>query len=311
MRIVGIAGVLRPQAYVHRLLDAVALELPEFSELPGVSGLPGRSEFPETSSPRSIGSPRSPGSAGSAGSASSACFEVWDGLENLACSPAGPLAAGTDELCRVLSAADGMLITVPEHSLLPPQLAHALRWATSPAAGGALVGKPVAVITSCVSPHEAIWAQTEVSRLLGAGGAIVYGLDLAVRPGARQFNAIGRIADPVARDRVRATLREVCAAAREVLAARAAFRSGGVPSPESPVPAPVPVPTPDPVLNVMPSPVPSPLSGEISELSGPCHPKPVRAVRREPGVLPERGHRGLRSDQLLDPVDVAAGDPLG
>ncbi|GIH77818.1 hypothetical protein Plo01_42470 [Planobispora longispora] len=271
----GIAGVLRPQAYVRRLLDAAALELPGSPALSRVTGLPGRSEPPEAGPPR---------------------FEVWEGLDRIPSARTGPIPAEADEFCRVLSAADGMVITVPGYNLLPEQLGHALDWAASPLAGGALVGKPVAVITSCVSPHEAIWAQTELHRLLGAGGAVVYGVDLTVLPGTRQFNVIGRLADPVARDRIRTALRAVCATAREDLAAKAALHTAGLPSPGNPAPG------------LVANPVPSPLSGEVPGLP---HPQPAHAVRREPDVLPKRGHRRLRSDELLDPVDVAAGDLLG
>nr|BFE82521.1 hypothetical protein GCM10020093_051220 [Planobispora longispora] len=274
MRIVGIAGVLRPQAYVRRLLDAAALELPGSPALSRVTGLPGRSEPPEAGPPR---------------------FEVWEGLDRIPSARTGPIPAEADEFCRVLSAADGMVITVPGYNLLPEQLGHALDWAASPLAGGALVGKPVAVITSCVSPHEAIWAQTELHRLLGAGGAVVYGVDLTVLPGTRQFNVIGRLADPVARDRIRTALRAVCATAREDLAAKAALHTAGLLSRE-----------------------PGAGTGRESGAepavrggAGAPHPQPAHAVRREPDVLPKRGHRRLRSDELLDPVDVAAGDLLG
>ncbi|GAA2354664.1 NAD(P)H-dependent oxidoreductase [Nonomuraea africana] len=189
MKIVGIAGVFRPHAYVRRLLKAIALELPE---------------------PKDV--------------------ELWDGLERIPPIRGGPLPAEAAELCRVLSAADAVLIAAPEHSLLPPQLTHALSWASSPMAGGALVGKPAAVVTSCVSPHEAMWTQAELHRLLRAGGAIVHGADLPVRPGARQFDILGRLADPVARARLRPALRAVCATARDALETKAAYRGANLTS---------------------------------------------------------------------------------
>ncbi|GAA4237266.1 hypothetical protein GCM10023075_61860 [Streptosporangium album] len=36
-----------------------------------------------------------------------------------------------------------------EHSVLPPQLGHALDWMASRRGGAVLVGKPVAVVTAC------------------------------------------------------------------------------------------------------------------------------------------------------------------
>lgn len=183
MKIVGIAGVFLRRSYVHRLLEAVALELPEPADI-----------------------------------------DVWDGLEAMPPLRRGRLPAEAAELCRTLVAADALVIVAPEHSLLPPQLAHALGWASSPMAGGALVGKPAAVVTSCVGPHEAMWTQTKLHRLLTSGGAIVHRADLPVRPGIRQFDIIGRLADPLARDRLRPALRAVCATAREARATKAAYR---------------------------------------------------------------------------------------
>ncbi|MBG0830146.1 NAD(P)H-dependent oxidoreductase [Planomonospora sp. ID67723] len=204
MKIVGIVGVLRPRAYVRRLLDAVTLELPQPADV-----------------------------------------ELWDGLESIP-PVGGPLPPEAAELCRVLAAADGLLIVAPGHSALPIQLTHALHWAASPSAGGALVGKPAAVITSCVSPHEAMWAQTELHRLLGMGGAVVHGTDLAVSAVARQFNAIGRLADPVARDRVRSVLRMMHASARGALEVKAACRVSGLVAPASPAAVPAPALAPPP-----------------------------------------------------------------
>ncbi|MBG0830260.1 NAD(P)H-dependent oxidoreductase [Planomonospora sp. ID67723] len=168
----------------------------------------------------------------------SAEFEIWDGLERVPPVGNGRLPAEVDELCRVLSAADGLLITAPEHSVLPVQLKHALSWAASPMAGGVLVGKPVAVVTACVRPHEAMWTQVELHWLLGAGGAVVHRADLPVFPAARQFNVIGRLADPVARERAGSALEAVCADVREALKTRAACRFSGL----APLAAPAPIP---------------------------------------------------------------------
>ncbi|GGL38387.1 NADPH-dependent FMN reductase [Planomonospora parontospora] len=188
MKIVGIAGSLRPAAHVGRLLEAVARELPV-----------------------------------------SADFTVWEGLGEIPPFTDGPLPGPAGEFCDLLSGADGLLITAPEHSVLPVQLLHALEWASRPGAGAVLLGKPVAVVTACVRPHEAMWAQTALRRPLGVAGAVVYGADLSASPALRQFDAAGRLADPVARDRLGAVMEALCSRARthsrEVVPGKAALES--------------------------------------------------------------------------------------
>ncbi|WP_449063427.1 NADPH-dependent FMN reductase [Planomonospora algeriensis] len=173
MKIVGIAGSLRPAAHVGRLLEAVARELPV-----------------------------------------SADFTVWEGLGEIPPFTDGPLPSPAGKFCDLLSGADGLLITAPEHSVLPVQLLHALQWASRPGAGAVLLGKPVAVVTACVRPHEAMWAQTALRRALGVAGAVVYGADLSGSPALRQFDAAGRLADPVARDRLGGVMEALCSRSR-------------------------------------------------------------------------------------------------
>ncbi|MEU9834137.1 NADPH-dependent FMN reductase [Streptosporangium sp. NPDC048047] len=171
MKIIGIAGGLRPGAYVGRLLEASGRELPA-----------------------SVG------------------FDTWEGLEEVPPFEDGPLPGPVEELCRALSAADGVLIAAPAHSDLPPQLRHALDWAASGRGGAVLVDKPVGVVTACLRPYEAIWTQIELRRALGAAGAVVHGVDLPVSPAAGRFDEAGRVADPELRNRLRQVLRHLCAA---------------------------------------------------------------------------------------------------
>ncbi|MBG0818826.1 NADPH-dependent FMN reductase [Planomonospora sp. ID82291] len=173
MRIVGIAGSLRPAAHVGRLLEAVARELPV-----------------------------------------SADFTVWEGLAEIPPFTGGPLPSPAEEFCDLLSGADGLLITAPEHSVLPVQLLHALEWASRPGAGAVLLGKPAAVVTACVRPHEAMWAQTALRRPLVLAGAVVYGVDLPASPAPGRFDAAGGLADPAVRDRLGGVVEVLCARAR-------------------------------------------------------------------------------------------------
>ncbi|GAA3135135.1 hypothetical protein GCM10010466_27460 [Planomonospora alba] len=149
----------------------------------------------------------------------SATLTVWTGLEEIPACTGGPLPRPAAELCALLAGADGVLVTAPEHSVLPVQLLHALGWASSPAAGAVLLGKPVAVVTACVRPHEAMWTQTELRRMLGVAGAAVHGADLPVSPAPRRFDDTGRLADPAARDRLRRVVEELCGRSPETVLA--------------------------------------------------------------------------------------------
>ncbi|MEV4247522.1 NAD(P)H-dependent oxidoreductase [Streptosporangium canum] len=169
MKIIGIAGSLRPGAYVRKLLEASARELP-----------------------------------------ASVDFEIWDGLDQVPPFQEGPLPQRVDELCHILSGADGLLVAAPAHSVLPPQLGHALAWAASSRGGAVLVGKPAAVLTACLHAHEATWTQTELRRALGAAGAVVYGADLVVSSALSQFDSEGRLVDPEFRDRLCTVLEGLC-----------------------------------------------------------------------------------------------------
>ncbi|MEV7969462.1 NAD(P)H-dependent oxidoreductase [Sphaerisporangium sp. NPDC088356] len=136
----------------------------------------------------------------------SAEFEIWDGLDQVPPFEDGPLPRPVDDLCHALSGADGVLLTAPGHSVLPPELSHALDWMSSQHGGTVLLGKPVVVVTSCLRPYESLWTQTQLRRALGAAGAVVYGADATVSPGLGQFDPTGRINDPAFRERLREVL---------------------------------------------------------------------------------------------------------
>ncbi|MFC7642085.1 NADPH-dependent FMN reductase [Streptosporangium lutulentum] len=144
------------------------------------------------------------------GAAATADFEIWEGLDRIPPVVDGELPQPVDELYRMVSEANGMLITAPAHSTLPVQLSNALGWLSSPRAGAILLGKPVGVVTACLRPHEAMWTQTHLRRALGAAGAIVYGADLAVSSGRSRFDATGKLADKEFRGRFHKVLDELC-----------------------------------------------------------------------------------------------------
>ncbi|MFC4590207.1 NAD(P)H-dependent oxidoreductase [Sphaerisporangium corydalis] len=166
MKVVGIAGSLLPKAYVRRLLEASALELPAPVE-----------------------------------------FEIWDGLADVPPFEDGlPLPRPVADLCEALSEADGMLVTAPAYSVLPPQLVHTLEWISSQYGGTILLGVPVVVVTACLRPYESMWTQTRLQAHLAAAGASVYCADATLSPALVQFDVTGRITDQVFRTRLRQVL---------------------------------------------------------------------------------------------------------
>ncbi|MGV9328305.1 NAD(P)H-dependent oxidoreductase [Streptosporangium sandarakinum] len=200
----------------------------------------------------------------------SAGFGIWEGLEEVPPFEDGPLPGPVEELCRALSAADGVLIAAPAYSDLPPQLRHALDWA-SRRGGAVLVDKPVGVVTACLRPYEAIWTQIELRRVLGVAGAAVHGVDLPVSPAAGRFDEAGRIADPELRDRLRPVLRHLCSPQGAPVPPSA---TRTVPAPGSaPVPSPASVRLPAPAGRTVPAlgsaPVPSPASVRLPAPAAP------------------------------------------
>ena len=74
-----------------------------------------------------------------------------------------------------------MLLATPEYnSSVPGALKNALDWASRPLATNPFRNKPVAVIGSSTGAFGAVWAQAELRKVLGAMGARVAEVELAV-----------------------------------------------------------------------------------------------------------------------------------
>ncbi|MCK2218899.1 NAD(P)H-dependent oxidoreductase [Actinomadura sp. ATCC 31491] len=172
MKIIGIAAGLHAGSFVNRLLGAAGGELPE-----GVG------------------------------------FEVWSGLRQMPPYEDGPVPATAPapvrELAALVAAADAVIVTAPEHSLLPDELIDTLDWLT---ARGALAGKHVAVMSASARACGAMWAQAELYKRLQTAGAVVTGAELVILPGCRHFEEDGRLADPVLREQVRGVIGRLCPA---------------------------------------------------------------------------------------------------
>lgn len=112
-------------------------------------------------------------------------LELWDGLK--AVPPydedddAERAPAAVAELRAAIAGADAVLIATPEYnSSIPGALKNALDWVSRPLATNPLRNKPVAVIGASTGAFGAVWSQAELRKVLGAIGARVVDIDVAV-----------------------------------------------------------------------------------------------------------------------------------
>ena len=150
MRILGIAGSVRRGSHNRRLLRAAGELLPpgaEFVEWDGLAGLP-----------------------------------IFD--EDLEDSPPPPV----EDFLAAVDEADGLLIATPEYnSSIPGQLKNAFDWVSRPVATNPMRNKPVAVIGASTSAFGGVWAQAELRKVLGALGARVLDVELALPHAHERF----------------------------------------------------------------------------------------------------------------------------
>ena len=90
-----------------------------------------------------------------------------------------------------------MLFATPEYnSSIPGVLKNAVDWASRPLATNVLRNKPVAVIGASTGMFGAVWAQAELRKVLGAAGARVTDVELAVGHAHEHLDPTGHLADP-------------------------------------------------------------------------------------------------------------------
>lgn len=99
--------------------------------------------------------------------------------------------------------ADAILIATPEYnSSVPGQLKNAVDWASRPFRESALWGKPAAVVGASKGTYGAMWAQTELRKILARSGARVLEGDLAVPNAHERFDEHGHLLDEALRRRL-------------------------------------------------------------------------------------------------------------
>jgi chromate reductase len=167
MRVLGIAGSLRPDSYNRKLLLAAGELLPadvEFDVYEELKAVPP--------------------------------YDEDDDVE--------PAPAAAARLRAAIAGADAILFATPEYnSSIPGQLKNAIDWASRPLATSALRNKPVAVVGASTGAFGAVWAQGELRKVLAATGARVVDAELALGHADRRFDDTGALTDPNLLDELR------------------------------------------------------------------------------------------------------------
>ena len=86
-------------------------------------------------------------------------------------------------------------------------LKNAVDWASRPQATSPLRNKPVAVIGASTGMFGAVWAQAELRKVLGATGARVTEVELAVGHAHEHLDPAGRLADPAQQEALHDSVR--------------------------------------------------------------------------------------------------------
>src|SRR2546426_3557849 len=167
MKVLGIAGSLRPASYNRALLVAAADFYPGDVELELWNGLK--------------------------------AVPPYDEVDDVI-----PTPAAVARLRDALAGADAVLFATPEYnSSIPGQLKNAVDWASRPIATNVLRNKPVAVIGASSGAFGAVWAQGELRKVLAATGARVVDAEVAVGHATERFDERGRLTDENFRDELR------------------------------------------------------------------------------------------------------------
>ena len=149
---------------------------------------------------------------------------IWDGLKRVppydADDDGVPGPPAVDAFRRLVRDADAVIFATPEYnSSIPGALKNALDWGSRPLATNVFRNKPVAVIASSAGAFGGVWAAAELRKVLGAMGARVADVELAVGHAAEKFDEDGRLIDDDVRQGIRDALAALAAEAMPDLAA--------------------------------------------------------------------------------------------
>jgi chromate reductase, NAD(P)H dehydrogenase (quinone) len=125
-------------------------------------------------------------------------LDLWGGLKSV--PPYDEDDDGVDapeavtELREAIARADAVLIATPEYNhSIPGQLKNAFDWVSRPVATNPMRNKPVAVIGASTGAFGGVWAQAELRKVLGALGARVLDVELALPHAHENFDEQGHL----------------------------------------------------------------------------------------------------------------------
>jgi chromate reductase, NAD(P)H dehydrogenase (quinone) len=123
---------------------------------------------------------------------------LWDGLKAIppydADDDVVPGPEPVEAFRRLVREADAVVFATPEYnSSVPGALKNALDWGSRPLATNAFRNKPVAVIAASAGAFGAVWSAAELRKILGAMGARVADVELAVGHAPDKFDEDGRL----------------------------------------------------------------------------------------------------------------------
>ena len=148
---------------------------------------------------------------------------LWDGIGDLPIYNHDLESADLPESVRRLrvdwAAADAILFSTPEYNgSVPGGLKNAVDWASRPIDRAALRNKNVAVVGASTSQFGALWAQSDLRKLLGVAGARVIGDELPVNRAPEKFDAGGNLIDAELSAFLRLTLERLVAESTPIAA---------------------------------------------------------------------------------------------
>jgi chromate reductase, NAD(P)H dehydrogenase (quinone) len=150
--------------------------------------------------------------------------ELWHGLKQIPPYDADddlvPGPAEVEALRTLVREADAVFFATPEYnSSIPGALKNALDWASRPLATNAFRNKPVAAIGSSAGAFGGVWAAAELRKVLGAMGARVTEVEVAVGHAGEKLGDDGRLADDDVRQELRDALETLAAEVAPAVAA--------------------------------------------------------------------------------------------
>jgi chromate reductase, NAD(P)H dehydrogenase (quinone) len=137
-------------------------------------------------------------------------LELWQGLKEIPpydedddVEPAPPAVA---RMRAAVAGADAIVFATPEYNAsVPGQLKNAVDWLSRPRGEAALANKPVAVIGASTGAFGAVWAQSELRKVLATAGARVVDAEVAVGHSPTRFDADGELVDENLKEQLQET----------------------------------------------------------------------------------------------------------